>query len=83
MSQLMLSQSGLDQLEQCVIKLPLSLILFQQNNYISSAKVNAARSGMYICQATIGPKPESAEFITDSDAMMGSATVRVGKCYTI
>ena len=51
--------------------------------YTSSAKVNAARSGKYNCRATIGPKPESAEFINGSDAVMGLAIVTVGKCYII
>ena len=51
--------------------------------YISSAKVNAARSGIYICTATIAPNPESEEFINGSNAMMGSAKVTVGKCYII
>ena len=51
--------------------------------YTSSAMVNAARSGIYICKATIAPDPESEEFINGSSAMMGSATVTVGKCYII
>ena len=51
--------------------------------YTSTANVNAARNDNYTCQATISPKHESAEFIIGSDAMMGSATVTVGKYYII
>ena len=50
--------------------------------YTRGAMVNAARNGIYICMATIVPDPKS-EFITDSDDMMGPATITVGKCYII
>ena len=49
--------------------------------YTNIAEFNAARDGMYTCQATINPKGPESEFIIGSNIVNRSATITVGKCY--